>query len=160
MIIQLISFETTLSLLSSSSIGLPLFGACTRLGISPPYARRRAVRIGIRIHLLSAVRLVRSPKGMSGTPYACNPARCCTCGTPSSLRPCRACIHRQRSDGDAIPSSFFKDRVASGVVEVFRCIEDRRVRLHQPRSRWNISRLTDYILVCYRFPSVTCISIA
>ena len=72
--------------LSPSSSGLPLFGVCTRLGISPPYARRRAAGIGIRIHLLSAARLVRSPEGTSGTPYACNPARHYTCGAPSSSR--------------------------------------------------------------------------
>src|SRR4051812_49831469 len=34
------------------------------------------------------------------------------------------------------------------------------VRLHQPRSRGNVSRLTDYVLVCDIFPSVTCIAIA
>src|SRR4051812_42293655 len=34
------------------------------------------------------------------------------------------------------------------------------VRLHQPRSRGNVSHLTDYILVCDLSPSVTCISIA
>src|SRR4051812_20304343 len=36
----------------------PLFGVCTRLEISPSYARRRAVGIGVRIHLLSAACLV------------------------------------------------------------------------------------------------------
>ena len=53
----------SLSLLSPSSSGLPLFGGYTWLGISPPYARRRAAGIGIRIHLLSAALLVRSPEG-------------------------------------------------------------------------------------------------
>ena len=77
---------SSLSLLPLS--GLPLFGVCTRLRISPPYARRRSVGIRIRIHLLSAARLVWSPEGTSGTPYACNPARCYTCGTPSSSRLC------------------------------------------------------------------------
>src|SRR3954469_9594143 len=43
--------------------GLPLFGGCSGLGLSPLFARRRAAGIGIRIHLLSAARLVRSPKG-------------------------------------------------------------------------------------------------
>src|SRR4051812_31531413 len=33
------------------------------MGIYPLYARRRAVGIGIRIHLLSAALLVRSPEG-------------------------------------------------------------------------------------------------
>ena len=53
----------SLSLLSPSSSGLPLFGVYTWLGISPLYARRRAAGIGIRIHLLSAALLVRSPEG-------------------------------------------------------------------------------------------------
>src|SRR3954468_1390708 len=53
----------SLSLLSPSSSGLPLFGGYTWLGISPPYARRRAAGIGIRIHLLSGALLVRSPEG-------------------------------------------------------------------------------------------------
>ena len=70
------------------------------------------------------------------------------------------CLHRQRFDGDVIPSSIYKDRVASGVVKDLCRIEDRRVRLHQPHSRGNVSRLTDYILVCYLSPSITCISIA
>ena len=43
--------------------GLLLFGVCTGLGVSQPYARRRAAGIGIRIHLLSAALLVRSPEG-------------------------------------------------------------------------------------------------
>src|SRR3954466_13936186 len=53
----------SVSLLSPSSSGLPLFGGYTWLGISPPYARCRAAGIGIRIHLLSAALLVRSPEG-------------------------------------------------------------------------------------------------
>ena len=53
----------SLSLLSPSSSGLPLFGVYTWLGISPLYARRRAAGIRIRIHLLSAALLVRSPEG-------------------------------------------------------------------------------------------------
>ena len=118
-----------------------MFGVCTRL--SPPYTRRRAAGIGIRIHLLSAARLVRCPEGTSGTPYACNPTRCCMCGTPSSSRPCRVCLHRKRSDGDVIPSLVFKDQVASGVVEDLRRIKDRRVRLDQPRSCVNVSRLNE-----------------
>ena len=101
------SIEFSLSL-SPSFVRLPLFGVCTRLGISPPYARHRADGIGIRIHLLSVARLVRSLEGTSGKPYACNPTRCCMCGTPSSSRPCRVRLHRQRSDGDVIPSSVFR----------------------------------------------------
>src|ERR1041384_2877278 len=53
----------SLSLLSPSSSGLPLFGGYTWLGISPPYARRRTAGIWIRIHLLSTALLVRSPVG-------------------------------------------------------------------------------------------------
>src|SRR3954464_8977498 len=53
----------SLSLLSTSSSGLPLFGGYTWLGISPLYARRRAAGIGIRIHLLSVALLVRSAEG-------------------------------------------------------------------------------------------------
>src|ERR1043165_1036329 len=53
----------SLSLLSPYSSGIPLFGVYTWLGISPPYARRRAAGIRIRIHLLSATLLVRSPEG-------------------------------------------------------------------------------------------------
>src|SRR3954467_8151654 len=53
----------SLFLLSPSLSGLPLFGGYTWLGISPPYARRRAAGIGIPIHLLSADLLVRSPEG-------------------------------------------------------------------------------------------------
>src|ERR1041384_1549810 len=53
----------SLSLLSPSSSGLPLFGVYTWLGTFSLYARRRAAGIGIRIHLLSAALLVRSPKG-------------------------------------------------------------------------------------------------
>ena len=43
--------------LSPSFVGLPLFGVCTRLGFSPPYAHRRAAGIGIRIHLLPLLSL-------------------------------------------------------------------------------------------------------
>src|SRR4051812_3726219 len=53
----------SLVLLSPSLRGLPLFGVYTWLGISPPCACRCAAGIGIRIHLLSAARLVRSPEG-------------------------------------------------------------------------------------------------
>ena len=53
----------SLSLLSPSLSGLPLFGVYTWLGFSPLYARRRAAGIRIRIHLLSAALLVRSPEG-------------------------------------------------------------------------------------------------
>src|SRR4051812_43919444 len=53
----------SLFLLSPSSSGLPLLGGYTWLGISPPYARRRAAGIGIRIHLLFAALLVRSSEG-------------------------------------------------------------------------------------------------
>src|ERR1041384_6810551 len=53
----------SLSLLSPSSSGLPLFGVYTWLGISPLYARCCAAGIMIRIHLLSAALLVRSPEG-------------------------------------------------------------------------------------------------
>src|ERR1044071_1712047 len=53
----------SLSHLSPSSSGLPLFGVYTWLGISPLYARRRAAGMGIRMHLLSAALLVRSPEG-------------------------------------------------------------------------------------------------
>ena len=76
--------QISLLSLSPSSSGLPLFGVCTWLGISPPYARRRAAGIGIRIHLLSVARLVRSPEGTSIAPYVCNPARHYTCGATSS----------------------------------------------------------------------------
>src|SRR3954463_10585807 len=62
-IISLRQVLFSLSLLSPSSGGLPLFGGYTWLGISPPYARCRAAGIGIRIHLLSAALLVRSPEG-------------------------------------------------------------------------------------------------
>src|SRR3954471_7643570 len=53
----------SLSLLSPSSSGLPLFGVYTWLGISPLYARRCAAGIGIRIHLPSVALLVRSSEG-------------------------------------------------------------------------------------------------
>src|ERR1041385_2157740 len=81
--------QISLLSLSPSSSGLPLFGVYTWLGFLHHTQRRRAAGIGIRIHLLSAALLVRSPEGTSGTPYACNPARRYTCGAPSSLRPCR-----------------------------------------------------------------------
>ena len=70
--------------LSPTLSGLPLFGVCTWLGVSPPYAHRRAAGTGIRIRLLSAARLVWSPEGTSIAPYVCNPARYYTCGTTSS----------------------------------------------------------------------------
>src|SRR4051812_17433403 len=68
-------------------------------------------------------------------------------------------LHRQRSDGDVIPSSVYKDRVATS----YRGSARHRglpVRLQQPRSCGNVSRLMDYILVCDLSLSVTCISIA
>src|ERR1041385_3779416 len=59
-------FYTTLSFslsLSLTKSGLPWFGVCTWLGVSPSSGRRRAAGIGIRINLLSAALLVRSPEG-------------------------------------------------------------------------------------------------
>src|SRR3954467_11340268 len=83
-------FETSFSDLSSLCFSLlewtSLVWSLHLVGVSPPYARRRAAGIGIRLHLLSAALLVRSPEGTSGTPYAYKPARHYTCGAPSSLR--------------------------------------------------------------------------
>src|SRR4051812_1994847 len=69
-------------------------------------------------------------------------------------------LHRQHSDGDVIPSLVYKDRVALRRHRGSARHRGLPVRLHQPRSCGNFSRLTDYILVCDLFLSVTCITIA
>src|ERR1041385_2078380 len=105
--------------------GLPLFGGCTRLEISPPYARRRAAGIGIRIHLLSAALLVRSPEGRRvysmciiprGTTFVVLLRRCGRIARSSS-----ATFRRGRN-----PVIGLKDRVAIGVIVELRDIGDCR----------------------------------
>src|SRR4051812_45942236 len=133
----------SLSLLSPSSSGLPLFGGYTWLGISPPYAYRRAAGIGIRIHLLSAALLVWSPEGRRVY---------CMCIIPRGttlvvLLHCRGRIARSSSStfrrgrnpiiGLQGPGGFRRHRGSA--------------RLHQPSSCGNVSRLTDYTLVCDLF---------
>ena len=61
--------------------------------------------------------------GTSHTPYVCVYYEVLDVWHSSSLEPLRGHevvmgvrLHRQRPDGDAIPSSIFEDRVASGVV--------------------------------------------
>src|SRR4051812_30319558 len=98
------------------------------------------VMLGIQIHLLSAARLVRSPEGRQVY---------CMCIIPRGAT-LVALLHR-RGHIAASSSTMFrrgrnpviglKDRVAIGLP----------VRLHQPRSHGNVSRLMDYILVCDLF---------
>jgi hypothetical protein len=149
----------SLSLLSPSSSGLPLFGVYTWLGISPLYARRRAAGIGIRIHLLSAALLVRSPEGRRVY---------CMCIIPRGTT--LVVLLRRRGRIARSSSTTFR-RGRNPVIGLQGPGGYRRhrgsarhrglpVRLHQPRSCGNVSRLTDYILVCDLFLSVTCIAIA
>jgi hypothetical protein len=149
----------SLSLLSPSSSGLPLFGGYTWLGISPPYARRRAAGIGIRIHLLSAALLVRSPEGRRVY---------CMCIIPRGTT-LVVLLHRRGRIARSSSATFRRGRnpviglQGPGGYRSHRGSARHRglpVRLHQPRSCGNVSRLTDYILVCDLFLSVTCIAIA
>ena len=92
-----------------------MFGAYIRLGIlhhTHTVALLESGSESIFFRCLSG----SEPGGTSLTPYACETTRCCTCSTPSSSRSWRVRLHRQRFDGDVIPPSVFKDRVASGVV--------------------------------------------
>src|SRR3954470_11026322 len=66
---HLIEFSLSFSI---SGSGLPLFGVCTRIGVLHHKAGRRSAGVGIRIRLLSAARLVRSPEGTSVALYVCN----------------------------------------------------------------------------------------
>src|SRR4051812_4945820 len=139
--------------------GLPLFGGCSGLGISPLYARRRAAGIGIRIHLLSAALLVRSPEGRRVY---------CMCIIPRGTT-LVVLLHRRGRIARSSSATFRRGRnpvigpQGSGGYRSHRGSARHRglpVRLHQPRSCGNVSRLTDYLLVCDLFLSVTCISIA
>ena len=120
----LFSFSPSLSL-----VWFPKFGACTRgletwdIGeISPPYARRRAAGLPIRIRLLPLLCWI-GVWGTSYTPYVCEYYEVLHVRHSSSLELLHGHevvmgvrLHRQRPDGDAIPASVFEDRVASGVV--------------------------------------------
>src|ERR1041385_4204106 len=105
--------------------GLPLYGVCNGLGISPPYARRRAAGIGIRIHLLFAALLVRSPEGRR-VHHMCVIPRGATLVV---------LLHRRGRIATSSPTTFrrghnpvigLKDRVAIGVIMELRGIWDCR----------------------------------
>ena len=88
--------------------------------------------------------------------------RCCTCGTHhrwsiyTAMRSSWAYVFT-----DNVPTGTSSRRRSSRTVRLLESyedlhgIEDGRVRLYQPRSRGNVSRLTVYIRVCYRFPPIT-----
>src|ERR1044071_7847435 len=116
---------------------------------------RRAA--GIRIHLLSAALLVRSPEGRRVYCMCIIPR-----GTTLVVLLHRVVVsrglHQQRSDGDVIPSSVYMDRVAFRRHRGSARHRGLPIRLQQPRSCGNVSRLMDYILVCDLFLSITCIA--
>src|SRR4051812_1029021 len=66
------------------------------------------------------------PGGTSGIPYVYNPARHYTCGATSSWWPCRKLFIDNVPTEDVIPSSVYKDRVATGVIVDLRGIGDCR----------------------------------
>ena len=147
----------SLSLFLPPMSGLSLYGGCTRLEVYPLYARRRL--LGIRIHLLSVACLVRSPEGRRVY---------CMCIIPLGTTLVVLLHHRGRIARSS-SATFRRGRnpvigpQGSGGYRSHRGSARHRglpVRLHQPRSCGNVSRLTDYILVCDLFLSVTCISIA
>src|SRR3954469_24619009 len=113
----------SLSLFSPSLSGLPLLGGCIGLEVSPLYARRRAA--GIRIHLLSAALLVRSPEGR-------RVHRMCVIPQGATLV---VLLHRRGRIAESSPTTFrrgcnlvigLKDRVAIGVIVELRGIGDCR----------------------------------
>src|SRR3954469_17686512 len=142
-----------------SSGGLPFFGGYTWFGISPPFARLRAGGIGIRIHLLSATLLVWSPEGRRVY---------CMCIIPRGTT-LVVLLRRRGRIARSLSTTFRRGGnpviglQGPGGYRSHRGSARHRglpVRLHQPRSRGNVSHLTDYILVCELSLSVTCISIA
>ena len=114
--------------LSPSGV-VPKSGAGTRgletwdIGeISPPYARRHAAGLPVRICLLPLL-CWTGARGTSYTPYVCEYYEVLHVWHSSSLERLHGHevvmgvrLHRQRPDGDVIPSSVNEDRVASGVV--------------------------------------------
>ena len=94
-----------------------------KLESSPPYARRRAAGLPVRIRLLPLL-CWTGARGTSYTPYVCEYYEVLHVRHSSSLEHLHGHevvmgvrLHRQRSDGDVIPSSVFEDRAAYGVVQ-------------------------------------------
>ena len=89
---------------------------------SPSYARRRAAGLPVRICFLPLLCWTRA-RGTSYTPYVCEYYEVLHVRHSSSLEHLHGHevvmgvrLHRQRSDGDVIPSSVFEDRATSRVV--------------------------------------------